>query len=481
MWQLVLMINGYFISILGCAMLAVAGYDMFINSAKWSYFINSALFSLFIGLMLFLSNRTSIKNISMRQGYLLTTTSWFSLSLLSAIPFLLYDCVPGFHDAFFEAVSGISGTGATIFADVEKLPKPILLWRSILNMMGGIGVVIFAVALLPFLGIGGMQIFQRENSDVNDKFMPKFHYIAKRIVLVYVFFLLCCIGSLYLCGMDWFDAVNHGFTTVATGGFSTKNDSIGYFNSPKIEAVIMVFMILSSLPITFYIMLMQNKFRQSIRTTQVAVFLKTVFWIVVIMALWMRISGRNDNIFSALRYVSFNVISVITTTGFASTDFLSWGAFAVASFAIISLIGGCPGSTTGSIKIFRWQVIWAFLKQSMTLAVAPKRIVPLKIKQFILNRDVVSSVLIFTTLFFATTAVFVLVLTLCGVDMFLAFSAVLGCITNVGPSIAEAIGPKGNYALFSPLVKDVLSVAMILGRLEILTVLVVFTRGFWRD
>ena len=192
MWQLVLMINGYFISILGCAMLAVAGYDMFINSAKWSYFINSALFSLFIGLMLFLSNRTSIKNISMRQGYLLTTTSWFSLGFLSAIPFLLYDCVPTFHDAFFEAVSGISGTGATIFADVENLPKPILLWRSILNMLGGIGIIIFAVALLPFLGIGGMQIFQRENSDVNDKFMPKFHYIAKRIVLVYVFFLLCC-------------------------------------------------------------------------------------------------------------------------------------------------------------------------------------------------------------------------------------------------------------------------------------------------
>lgn len=480
MWQLVLMINGYFISILGCAMLAVAGYDIYTNGLSWSYFLNSAFFTLFVGLSLFLSNRTTINNISIKQGYLLTTTSWFFICVLSALPFLMYGCASNFHDAFFEAVSGVSGTGATIFADVEALPKPILLWRSILNGLGGIGVIIFAVALLPLLGIGGMQIFQLENSDVNDKFMPKFHYIAKRIILVYGFFCTCCIGCLYLLGMPLFDAVAHGLSTVATAGFSTKNNSIAYFDSWQIELVIMFFMIMSALPMTFFVMLMQNKFRQSIRTVQVVAFLKTAFWITLGLALWMRVNGVYDNMLSCLRYASFNVVSVITTTGMASADFLSWGAFAVAVFAVVSFIGGCPGSTTGSIKIFRWQVIWAFLKQSMALAVAPKQIVPVKIKNFILSNNVISSVLIFTTLYFFTAVALVLLLTLSGVDAFTALAAVIGCITNVGPGVVESIGPLGNYGFLSPFAKDVLSGAMLLGRLEILTVLVVFTRNFWR-
>lgn len=480
MWQLVLMINGYFISVVGCAMFAVAGYDMYINSSTWSLFLNSALLTMFIGLSLFLSNRTLANSISMRQGYLLTTTSWVSIGLLSTLPFMLYGCTSNFHDAFFEAISGVTGTGATIFADVESLPKPILLWRSVLNMIGGIGVVIFASALLPFLGIGGMQIFQRENSDINDKFMPKFRYIAKRIILVYVFFLLCCISCLYFAGMDLFDAVNHGFSTVATGGFSTKNTSIGYYDSALIESIVILFMLLSALPMTFFVMLLQNKFRHSLRTIQVVAFLKIVFWSVLAMTLWLRFSGVTDSLFKSLRYAAFNVVSIMTTTGFSSTDYLSWGAFAVAAFTVIGLIGGCSGSTTGSIKVFRWQVITAFLRQTLALAVSPKRMVPLKIKQFVLGNEVVVSVLVFTTLFLMVAAILILMLTLSGVDVFTAFAAVMGCITNVGPGVAESIGPKGSFVAFSPFVKDILAIAMLLGRLEILTILVVFTRSFWR-
>lgn len=481
MWQLVLMINGYFISVLGCAMLTVAGYDMYANHLSWSYFLNAALFTLFIGMSLFLSNRTTVNNISVKQGYLLTTTSWLSISILSALPFVLYGCVDNFHDAFFEAMSGISGTGATIFKDVEALPKPILLWRSILNCLGGIGVIIFAVALLPLLGIGGMQIFELENSDINDKFMPKFHYIAKRIILVYVLFDISCIVCLYFAGMGWFDAVAHGLSAVSTAGFSTKNQSIAFYNSPLIEAVLILFMILSALPMTFFVMLMQNKFRHSIRTVQVVAFLKTLFWIVVGLALWMRVFGVKNDIFSCLRYAAFNVVSVVTTTGLSSDDFLSWGSFSVAAFAVMSFIGGCSGSTTGSIKIFRWQVIWAFLKHSMALAVAPKRVMPFKIKNFILSERVTSSVLVFTTLYFFTIVFLVLLLTLSNVDIFTALAAVVGCITNVGPGVIDSIGPNGNYGFLSSFAKDLLSIAMLLGRLEILTVLVVFTRNFWRN
>ncbi len=480
MWQLVLMINGYFISVVGCTMFAVAGYDMYINSSNWSLFLNSGLLTMFIGLSLFLSNRTSVNNITMKQGYLLTTTSWLSIGLLSTLPFILYGCTDNFYDAFFEAISGVTGTGATIFADVESLPKPILLWRSVLNVIGGIGVVIFASALLPFLGIGGMQIFQRENSDINDKFMPKFHYIAKRIILVYLFFLLCCISCLYFAGMSLFDAVNHGFSTVATAGFSTKNNSIGYYDSALIEGIVILFMLLSALPMTFFVMLMQNKFRHSLRTAQVVAFLKVVFWCVLAMAVWLRFSGVYESFIKALRYAAFNVVSIITTTGLSSADYLSWGAFAVIAFMMIGLIGGCSGSTTGSIKIFRWQVITAFLRQTLALAVSPKRMVPLKIKQFVLGNDVVISVLVYTTLFFMVAAFLILLLTLSGVDAFTAFAAVMGCITNVGPGVAESIGPNGNFMLFTPFVKYVLAVAMLLGRLEILTVLVVFTRSFWR-
>ncbi len=481
MWQLVFMINGYFISVLGCAMLIVAGYDMYISSSSWSHFLNAALFTLFIGMSLFLSNRTEIKNVSMRQGYLLTTTSWLSISLLATIPFMLYGGVSDFHDAFFEAVSGLTGTGATIFKDVEALPKSILLWRSVLNMTGGIGVVIFAAALLPFLGIGGMQIFQRENSDLNDKFMPKFHYIAKRIILVYIFLLVCCIACLYWAGMGWFDALNHGFSTVATAGFSTKNNSIAFFNSPKVEAVVIVFMLLSALPMTFFIMLLQNKFRNSLRALQVTTFLKTVLLIVVLMTLWLRFSGVCGDILQALRYAAFNVVSIITTTGFSSTDYLSWGAWAAVAFSLIGLIGGCTGSTTGSIKIFRWQVVAAFLRQSIELAITPRRMVLLKIKKFVLGTEVVSSVLVFITLFLFIAATLTLLLTLNGVDAFTAFAAVMGCITNVGPGVVESIGPNGSFMIFSPIVKYLLIGAMLLGRLEILTILVVFTRSFWRN
>ncbi|MBP5399161.1 MAG: TrkH family potassium uptake protein [Alphaproteobacteria bacterium] len=324
MWQLVLMFNGYFVSILGCAMMVVGAYDMYETGSSWSCFMNAALVALFIGLALLLSNRTDNRSLSMKQGYLLTATSWVSVCLVSTLPFLFFDTNLNFADVFFEAVSGITGTGATVFADVEKLPRSILLWRSILNLTGGIGVVIFASALLPFLGIGGMQIFQRENSDVNDKFMPKFQYIAQRIIFVYVILVAACVVSLYFAGMNWFDAVNHGFSAAATGGFSTKNNSIAFYDSPKIETVVIFFMLLSALPMTYYVMLAQNKLKHSIRSVQVGAFLKAVFLAVLVMSVWLRVKGVYPDFVQAFRFAAFNVVSVITTCGLSSTDYLSW-------------------------------------------------------------------------------------------------------------------------------------------------------------
>ncbi|MBQ7286023.1 MAG: TrkH family potassium uptake protein [Alphaproteobacteria bacterium] len=477
MWQPVLMISGYFISVLGVAMLFPAALDIFYTNVNWSYFINSSIIAFFIGLSLFLSNQGKVRGINLRQAYLLTVISWFSVTILAAIPFVLYGTP--FADALFEAASGISTTGATIYTDIEGLPRSILLWRSLLNGMGGIGIVIFAIAMLPFLGIGGMQIFQRENSDINEKFMPKISYIAKRIIIVYVTLLLACLFSLKLAGMNWFDALCHALSSIATGGFSTKNASIAAFKSPSIEWIITLFMFLSALPLTFYHSLLATRNIHSIRSTQVTTFTKVLIVYIAFMSIWLSYNGVYD-FGTAVRQASFNIVSVVTTTGFASADFLEWGVFASTAFVIFGITGGCTGSTSGSIKIFRWQVIWTQLKRAMINTLEPNRVLPLKVGTAPISADVAGSVYILFIAFGLSVFALTLLVSLLGYDFITSFSAVVACMTNVGPGVIPSIGPSGNYAFFSDSVKYTLSFAMLLGRLEVMTILVIFTKNFWK-
>lgn len=478
MWQPVLMISGYFISVLGLAMLFPAAIDIYYNNTNWSYFISSSIISVFIGLSLFLANNNKIKNISLQQGYLLTAISWFSVAFLAAVPFTLYGT--NFADSIFEASSGISTTGATIYANVEILPKSILLWRAILNCLGGVGIVIFAIALLPFLGIGGMQIFQRENSDVNEKFMPKISYIAKRIIFVYAVLQLSCILSLKMAGMNWFDAVCHGFATIATGGLSTKNNSIGYFNSASIDWVITFFMFLGALPLTFYHSLLATRDIHSLRSQQVIVFVKVLFIYILFMSCLLTYKGVY-NFTDALRYSAFNITSIVTSTGFVSTDYLKWGAFAGSFFLIFALTGGCTGSTAGSIKIYRWQIFFAQMKKAFITTTEPNRLLPVKIGHVIINSQVANSIFIFLGAYSMSIIVLTLLIALTGADFTTAFSSVLACITNSGPGIGKIIGPSGNYSSITDSAKYILAFTMLLGRLEIMTILVIFTKSFWRS
>ncbi len=481
MWQPVLMINGYLISVLGVAMLFPAAADMFYLQKNWSPFITSSMVTLFIGISLFLGNRTKIDKISLQQGYLLTTISWVSLTLLASLPFLFFGAVPGFADALFEAMSGISTTGATVIKDLEVLPKSVLLWRSMLNALGGIGIVIFAVALLPFLGIGGMQIFQRENSDLNDKFMPKFNYIAKRILLVYFFLLAVCAVCLWWSGMSAFEAVNYAMAAIATGGFATKNASVGFYDNVRIEMILMLFMYLGALPMTFYILLLQKREIHSLRSTQVVAFTKTLVVYILFTSLWLTYDGVYDNFFQALRYASFNIVSIVTTTGYVSTDYMQWGPLVGTIFIIFAMTGGCTGSTSGSVKIFRWQVVWAYLRQSLIVATEPNRVVPIKIGKMTTSGSIVSSVFVFLSAFMGTLVVFTVLVAMTGLDFETAFSAVVACITNSGPGIGPIVGPAGTFAPLSDFAKYMLVLAMLLGRLEVLTVLVIFTKSFWRN
>lgn len=476
MWQPVLMISGYFISVLGLTMLFPALLDIYQSHQNWSLFITSAIISTFIGLSLFLANNVKIKSISLQQAYLLTAISWFSVTLLAAIPFTLYGT--SLADAIFEAASGISTTGATIYANVEILPKSILLWRALLNGLGGVGIVIFAIALLPFLGIGGMQIFQRENSDVNEKFMPKISYIAKRIIFVYVLLIVACTLSLKFAGMDWFDAFCHSNSTIATGGLSTKNASVGYFNSAPIDWVITFFMILGAIPLTFYHSLIATHNIHSLRSSQVFTFLKVLGIYILFMAIWLTFNGVYD-FATALRYSAFNVTSIVTSTGFSSTDYMQWGAFTGTAFIVFALTGGCTGSTSGSIKIFRWQVVLGYLKKVFITTTEPNRMLSVKIGHSIVSNQVITSIFVFLAAYSVSIIVLTLLVAITGLDFETAFSSVIACITNSGPGIGKIVGPAGNYSSLPDFAKLVLAFSMLLGRLEVMTILVICTKSFW--
>lgn len=474
MWQAVLMICGYFISVLGAAMLLPAAVDIYYGGHIWSSFVNSSIIAVFIGVSLYLSNRGEIKDMSIRQAYLLTVLSWSSVAILAALPFVFYGVKP--IDAIVEGFSGITTTGISTFGDIEKLPKAILFWRAVLNGLGGVGIVIFATALLPFLGIGGMQLFQRENSDVNEKFMPKISYMAKRIIVVYLTLIVLCLLSLHYVGMGWFEAMCHAMSTISTSGASTRNNSIAAFDSAKIEWVMSLFMFLGACPLAFYYNLVATRRFGQLRSGQVGAFVKILVIYILVMWSYLHFSGIEEG-GNALRKAVFDVVSLASSTGYAADNYWQWGAFAATATVIFTLTGGCSGSTSGSVKIFRWQVIIAQLKRAIITITEPNRMVPLKVGKINVSTAIGNSVMVFFAAYFFSIVVLTIAVSLCGVEFSSALGMVLACITNVGSIISEA-GVHG-YAGYSDEIKAILSFAMLMGRLEIMTVLVLFTKNFW--
>lgn len=480
MWQPILMINGFSLCILGFSMLIPAYFDFYDRAISFSPFLISAFFTLFIGLSLFLANKIKINALSLRQGYLVTFVCWISVAAFSSIPFLLSGALPDLTSALFESVSGVTATGATVIPDVESLPRSILLWRSMLNGLGGIGIVIFAVAMLPFLGIGGMQMFEHESSDTTDKLMPKFIDVAKWIISVYLGLVMICAISLYFCGMTKFDALNHALSAVATAGFSTKNNSIAYYNSISIEMILSLFMVLGALPMTFYIVLLKKREVEPFRFYQIKYFLRTIFVLVFLLSIYLSFSNH-IHFLSAFRLSLFNIIAVITTTGLSSADYVDWGIWTTVFFTLLSLHGGCIGSTTGAIKVMRWQVLKSYFHKTMLSSVEPHRIVPIKIGDKSLSDKTISSVFVYVLCFIASIGVAALLLNLLGYDFITSVTAAVSCVTNTGPGAAKAISASGNYAFFSIPAKYILCFCMILGRLEVMTVLVIFTKAFWKN
>jgi len=420
------------------------------------------------------------KSLSMRDGFLLVSSSWVSASFFGALPFYISRKIPSFSDAYFETMSGFTTTGASILTSIESLPYSLLFWRSLTHWLGGMGIVVLTVAILPLLGIGGLQLIKAEAPGPSvDKITPRIGETAKILWFIYLGLTLLETVLLLLGGMNLFDALTHTFGTLATGGFSPKNTSAGYFNSAYIDAVITVFMILAGVNFTLHFRALTGKFRDVIKDTE----LKAYFFIFAAATIFITINlygSYYNTLGESLQYASFQVASILTTTGFATADYEKWPFFAQAVLFLLMFIGGSSGSTGGGIKVIR---IITLLKQGfneMKYLIHPRGVFSMKISGHVVKKDIVYAISGFLFLYVLMLLLTTMVISTGGFDILTSFTTALATVGNIGPGFGK-VGPAENYAMFPAYIKWFLSFAMLVGRLELYTVLILFTPSFWKQ
>ena len=476
----VFFVVGLMVAALGIAMFAPMAVDLAYNDRSWRTFAISAILTTLLGAVLALANYTPKPDLRARGAFLLTVLSWVALSGFAALPFLMEPVKMSFTDAIFEATSGITTTGATVLTGLDDMPKGILLWRAILQWIGGVGIIVTAMAILPMLKVGGMQLFRLESSDMGEKILPKAASLAAGIGGIYVFLTACCCFGYMLTGMSGFDAVCHAMTTLATGGYSTSDASMGGFMDDGADLVGIAFMLAGGMPFGIYLLIAtRGDWRAPFRDAQVRAFIAVMAALIAVITLYLWLNSELTNS-RALRLSAFNVVSIVTGTGFATADYNSWGPFAVAAFFVFMFIGGCAGSTACSIKIFRYQVAISALKAYLFKMPRKSAVVPMRYAGRPLPESAVYSVLSYFFLFFMTFAVVAITLAFLGLDPMTAWSGAGSAVANVGPGLGEIIGPSGTYQDLPNSAKWVLLTAMIVGRLEIVTALVILTPAFWR-
>ena len=450
------------------------------NIPDFWVFASSAFVTGFLGLMLVMSARGNLsEDIYLKEGFILTVASWVSLSIVSTIPFLFFGHGLDIWDAWFEAVSGLTATGATVMTQLDDMPPGILLWRSIIQWIGGIGIILMALVMLPFLRVGGMQLFQTESSDRTDKFAPRSTDIIRLIAIVYFGLTVICGISYVWAGMQPFDAVNHAMTTIATGGFSTHDASFGAFKNPSIHWLATFFMFAASLPLVLYVKFIRTGAYDLWNDSQVRAFSKIVSLSVITLTIWYAYN-HDASLLQALRIVSFNTISIISTTGYAFGDYTAWGAGAVGTFFLFMFLGGCTGSTTGGMKTFRLQIMLLTTRNYIRKLMSPNRVVISLYNGKKVTTEISASVLAYVSVIFASMMLSTLVLSFFGLDFIDSVSASISALGNVGPALGPNIGPSGTFQALPWESKIVLTFGMLLGRLEFFTVLVLFSRDFWR-
>ena len=470
---------GVLLIVLGFSMLVPISIQL-IYSEFNSTFIISSIITITFGALFFLANINHNRSLSTQQAFLLTALSWIGVAIFGSIPFIFSDLNLSLTDAFFESMSGITTTGATIINNLSDTPKAILSWRAILQWLGGIGIIVMAITLMPIMNIGGMQLLKISSGDSSEKILPKSKQISLRLVLIYFSLTLLCAFFYKICGMNFFDSLTHSMTTIATGGFSNYNQSIGFFENAKIEYVSIVFIILGSIPFISYIKFLSGNRKIVFKDEQIKLFFKLIFFSILILFIYLAIV--NKSIFEIqLRAIIFNVVSILTGTGYVTKEFDQWGNFPLIFFLLLMFIGGCAGSTTCGIKVFRVHMLYFFLKNQLLKVIYPRAIINLKYNNDIVQDKLIASIISFIYLYIIIFFVISALLTLTGLNFITAVSGAASSISNVGPGLGNEIGPNSNYASLPSTSKWILSVGMILGRLEIFAILVIFLPSLWRN
>ena len=453
-------------------------FAQFIYKEVDSSFFGASIVTIIFGTLFFLSNLDHDKKLNLQQAFLLTALSWLSIAIFGSLPFVFSNIDFSFTNAFFESMSGITTTGSTIISNLNEMPKGILLWRALLQWLGGIGIIIMAITLMPIMNVGGMQLFKISNNDSSEKILPKSKEIAMRLIYIYTGLTTLCAMFYFIFGMSLFDSITHSMTTIATGGFSNYNESIGYFNSTSIEISAMIFILLGSLPFIAYIKFINGNKMIFFNDIQIRTFFKIILMSIVILSIYLAISNLDTFSFMA---ILFNIVSILTGTGYVNAQFDNWGSFSLVLFLILMFIGGCAGSTTCGIKIFRIQILYSFIINSLKKIIYPKGIFVLKYDQNPIDNKFISSIISFIymylIIFFSITAL----LSLTGLDFITSISGAATAISNVGPGLGSIIGPNGDFSSLPDVSKWILSVGMILGRLELFAILVLFLPSFWRN
>ncbi len=448
--------------------------------ADWQAFALAGAVTLFAGGLLAAgASPGAALRFTPREGFLLTALAWFGASFFGGLPFVFSSLEASLTDAFFETSSGLTTTGSTVLDGLDRLPKGLLLWRAMLQGIGGIGIVVMAVAVLPFLRVGGMQLFRAESSDKYDKPLPRATQVAGATVVAYLVLVALCTAAFWTLGMSFFDAVTHAMPAVSTGGFANYDESFAFFKSPVLEWTATLFMFLGGCPLVLYVWLALGNWRDVRRDTQVRWFFVVIAAATVGIALWLSLA-KNVPMADALRLAAFNVVSVITTTGFASADYNQWGGFPAIIFIALMFIGGCTGSTAGAVKVMRFEILGKLGLRTLRRLVDRHGVLRMTYQGRPVTADIVLSVTIFCFVYFVSFAVLAAALAATGLDFVTAISGAAQALGNVGPGLGDIIGPAGNFKTLPDTAKWLLALGMLMGRLEFMAVLVLFTRRYWR-
>jgi len=476
----VLLAIGVMVTLLGVAMLPSALIDIADDRPNWAVFAVSAFGCIFIGMCLALLTNEGVESTGPKEAFVLTVLVWTLLPAVAAIPFILSNYT--ITDSWFESVSGLTTTGSTVFVGLDTMPRGLLLWRAILQWIGGIGIIVTAIAILPMLRVGGMQLFQLESSDMSGKFLPRVTEIAAQTGLVYLGLTVACAVLYDINGMNTFDCITHAMTTMAAGGYSTHDDSLAYFGNGA-SSVAILFMILAGLPFASFVLLLRGNPRPFLRDSQPRLYLAIMAIAIIVLLLYNSI-GAGSAVFTdgdeALRNTAFSVVSVMTGTGYANTNYAAWGPGATAIFLMLMFLGGCAGSAACGLKIFRLEIAARAILAHAQRMVSPNRLAPVRYNGRVVDEDTIQSVLVFMFLYLATFIITAALLGLTGLDPVTAISGAATSVSNVGPGLGSVIGPKGTFESLPDLAKWICSFAMLLGRLEFIAMFVVLTPRFWR-